>query len=72
MLTVKEPSKYNKGNVNYELLLKNYSTITTFGYFNKNINFDEIQITSFEKLIEANGIISEFNLDITYQYYYKD
>lgn len=60
MLTVKEPSNFNKGNVNYELLLKNYSSITTFGYFNENFNFDEMKITSFENLLEANGVISKF------------
>lgn len=60
MLNVKEPSKFNRGNVRYELLLKNYSSITTFGYFTEIVNFNDIKLTSFEDLTEANGIISKF------------
>ena len=60
MLTVRERSNCNRGNVNYELQLKKSRSLKHYGFVVTKISFDQIPLTDFKDIHKSEGTISKF------------
>ena len=70
-VSVSNAKNYTKGNVNFELSMQEYSTITVLGEFNPLKNAKILKI-KFEEIPFKRGYISNnFFLNNTYNYFIK-